>query len=173
MQLSRHAVQGVLIMHRRFIAAVTVFTTMFFSQHLWAQGCTGWQPGPLQLPKGDANGIIRALISWDPDGSNPPQQAVLVAGGSFTSIGGVNANFVAMWDGLQWRSLGDGMNNEVRALAVWNGDLIAGGTFTTANGVIVNGIARWDGQLWWPIGSPAGVSGGPAAVYALSTVFPN
>jgi hypothetical protein len=84
----------------------------------------------------------------------------LVAGGIFTTAGGVAANYIARWNGSAWSALGSGMggpdtdNVYVAALTVLpGGDLIAGGTFTTAGGVIANHIARWNGSAWSALGS--------------------
>ena len=33
----------------------------------------------------------------------------LIAGGLFTTAGGVSANYIASWDGSSWDSLGSGM----------------------------------------------------------------
>ncbi|MCP4583429.1 MAG: HYR domain-containing protein [candidate division Zixibacteria bacterium] len=52
-----------------------------------------------------------------------------------------------------WSQLDDGVNGDVLALAVYDGDLIAGGCFTEASGVTVNYIARWDGSNWYALGS--------------------
>jgi hypothetical protein len=72
----------------------------------------------------------------------------LIAGGSFTTAGGVSANYIAAWDGSSWSPLGTGMDGgqlgpRVAALAEYNGPLIAGGYFITAGGVSVYGIAGW------------------------------
>jgi hypothetical protein len=84
----------------------------------------------------------------------------LYAGGSFTNIGGVGANYIAEWNGVTWRSLGAGMNNEVMSLAFDpSGILYAGGLFTTAGGSNANYIASWDGTNWSSLGS--GVGGQP------------
>jgi hypothetical protein len=77
----------------------------------------------------------------------------LIAGGGFTTAGGVDANSIASWDGFSWSALGSGMNNNVNALAVYDNKLIAGGAFTTAGGVSANYIASWDGYSWSPLGS--------------------
>jgi hypothetical protein len=68
----------------------------------------------------------------------------LIAGGSFTSIGGVSANRVARWDGAQWRPLGSGMNDWVSSLTVFNGQLIAGGVVYNCRGRL--------GQPYRPLG---------------------
>ncbi|MBL0341852.1 MAG: hypothetical protein IPP71_13490 [Bacteroidetes bacterium] len=54
----------------------------------------------------------------------------LILGGRFTCVGGVQANYIAKWDGTAWSPLGTGMNGWVNALTVYDGFLIAGGTFT-------------------------------------------
>jgi hypothetical protein len=75
------------------------------------------------------------------------------AGGSFTTAGGVAANYVARWDGNSWTALGSGVNSPVTALAVSGDDVYAGGTFTTAGGSAATNIAKWNGSSWTPLGS--------------------
>ena len=58
----------------------------------------------------------------------------LIAGGGFTTAGGVSAHGIASWNGYSWSALGLGMNGSVYALAVYDNKLIAGGYFTTAGG---------------------------------------
>jgi len=82
----------------------------------------------------------------------------LIAGGDFTTAGGVTCNDIASWDGSAWQPLGGGLSGGglyagVYALAVYNGALIAGGSFTTAGGVTCSRIARWDGNTWQSLGS--------------------
>lgn len=82
----------------------------------------------------------------------------LVAGGQFSSAGGVPALGVARWNGSSWSPLGSGIPGAVYALAAMpNGDLVAGGYFGQAGGTLVNNIARWNGTSWSALG--AGVSG--------------
>lgn len=48
-----------------------------------------------------------------------------------------------------WNPLGDGLNNEVLAIATHNGDVYAGGLFTDAGGdPDADYLARWDGTKW-------------------------
>jgi len=110
--------------------------------------------------------------SWSPLGSgmNSDVWALavydnkLIAGGWFTTAGGVSANHIAAWDGSSWDSLGSGMGGQaVWALIVYDNKLIAGGTFSTAGGVSANSIASWDGSSWSPLGS--GINGD---VFALA-----
>jgi hypothetical protein len=93
-----------------------------------------------------------ALAAFD-DGSGP----ALVAGGDFTSAGGVSANRIAKWNGASWSALGSGMNDTVEALAVFDDGsgpaLYAGGLFTTAGGTAANRIAKWNGASWSALGS--------------------
>jgi WD40 repeat protein len=102
-------------------------------------------------------------LAFGPDGS-------LYAGGIFTTAGGIAANYIARWDGVQWHPLDGGISGDsswVRALAVGpNGSLYAGGNFTTAGGVAANRIARWDGTQWYSLGS--GMDGISPDVKALA-----
>src|ERR1043166_2330790 len=87
----------------------------------------------------------------------------LYIGGSFTTAGGIPANYVAKWNGSAWSALGSGMNAVVSALAVSGTNLYAGGSFTTAGGIAANYIAKWNGSAWSALGS-----GMNAAVLALA-----
>lgn len=92
----------------------------------------------------------------------------LVAGGQFTSAGGVLASRIARWNGTSWSALGAGMNNEVRSLlAQPDGTLVAGGAFTTAGGTSASCVALWNGSTWSAIGG--GIYGGIGAVPAMVT----
>ncbi len=94
----------------------------------------------------------------------------LIAGGNFTTAGGVAANRIARWNGSAWFPLGSGMNSTVTALTTLpNGDVIAGGVFTNAGGVPVNNIARWNGSAWSPLGSGI-TSANTSLVRALTTL---
>ncbi len=106
--------------------------------------------------------------NWSPlgsgiDGSLPPPNHAppvvyaltvmpngdLVAGGLFTTAGGVSASNIARWNGSVWSALGSGINRDVYALAVLqNGDLVAGGRFDGAGGFAASRIARWNGSGW-------------------------
>ena len=110
-----------------------------------AQCIDQWLPGE-GLP--GLNGDVGAVAVYD-DGTSP----ALYVGGEFSVVGNVLASNIAKWDGTQWQPLGSGMNDEVRALTVYNGELIAGGEFNTAGGKEANYIARWDGTSWSPLGS--------------------
>ena len=113
-----------------------------FSSSVLAGDCSPWhaaigQPG--------INYAVYSLASL-PNGE-------IIAGGAFTSAGGVPANRIARWDGATWHALGDGMNGLVLSLQVMpNGDVIAAGSFTMAGGEPADRIARWDGTSWHELG---------------------
>lgn len=94
----------------------------------------------------------------------------LVVGGKFSQIGGVQANYIAIWNGTAWEPLGIGMDRPVHALAVYGDHLIAGGDFDMAGGEWCLKIARWNGKFWHRMatgtGSGHGMTGG--SVYALA-----
>jgi hypothetical protein len=140
---ARAFLRGLLAAWLAIVAAPSIAT---------AQCAAGWiagagVPGLDQIPY--------VLHTWDRDGAGP-LPAVVVAGGQFTSAGGVAASKIALWDPATgaWSPLGSGMNDYVLSLATMpNGDLVAGGTFTTAGGVPAKGIARWNGSTWSAIGT--------------------
>jgi trimeric autotransporter adhesin len=129
------------------------------ARKLAAWNGSSWSPigGGVQDITG--GGWVDAMVVWDPDGAGaqPPN---LVVAGNFEQAGTVAAQNIARWDGTTWRTFGIGLNDWVRALAVWDPDgpgptmphLIAAGNFTVANNLIVNGIARWDGVGWRRLG---------------------
>ena len=68
---------------------------------------------------------------------------------------GVNAYYVAQWDGAAWTIPGGGTDtpHSVQALAVDNtGNLYAGGDFGSTVG-----LARWDGATWAPLSTGGSV----------------
>ncbi|MFI4917219.1 MAG: GC-type dockerin domain-anchored protein [Phycisphaerales bacterium JB060] len=81
----------------------------------------------------------------------------LYAGGSFTTAGGLNAESIAQWDGVQWSGVGDGLDGGVLDLEVVDDGgtrtLLAVGPFEDAGGEFFgNGVARWDGADWSEVG---------------------
>lgn len=98
----------------------------------------------------------------------------VVAGGRFSTAGGIAASCIARWNGTSWSPFGSGIPllgfayfwNPVMALTrLPNGDLVAGGLITQAGGVPANGVARWNGTSWSAMGT--GLSG---SVHALTTL---
>jgi len=121
-----------------------------FDGKTWRLDTAGPRPGRLITDP-----VIRRLEVFDPDGDGPAP-AEIIAAGNFASIGDQQIAFIARWDGAVWRSLGDGVNGEVTALAVIDrGDgprLYVGGAFTTAGGMPAKRAAVWDGNSWAPLG---------------------
>ena len=74
-------------------------------------------------------------------------------GGKFDRAGGAEVSNIARWDGVNWSTLGDGVNNEVRAIVVKGSDVYAGGGFTHAGSVDASGVAKWNGTSWSALGS--------------------
>ena len=74
----------------------------------------------------------------------------------------MSASNIAVWNGTAWSALGSGLDDQVAALAAYNGRLIAGGFFANAGGAPAHNIAQWDGTAWSPLGE--GMKGGVQAL---------
>jgi hypothetical protein len=123
-----------------------------------------WQSlGPPVLTGGPA---VRALAVFDEGLGQGP---VLFVGGQFTSLGGVAANHLARWDGVQWSALGSGLDGLVESLAVYDDGggarLHVGGNFDHAGGLPAAHAARWDGANWAPLAGGANASVQALAVF--------
>jgi hypothetical protein len=66
----------------------------------------------------------------------------LFVGGTFTTVGNITVNRIARWDGLNWSSVGSGMNVNIYSLCSAGNELYATGNFTTAGGTNANRIAN-------------------------------
>lgn len=117
---------------------------------------SGWVPVGAGTPGttgGQLGGQVSALAVL-PSGD-------LVAGGLFTTAGGVPAANIARFDGTSWHSMGDGLTGQgtatlggVRALLVLpSGDLIAGGDFGASGATTLLRVARWSAGAWSPVGA--------------------
>ena len=72
-----------------------------------------------------------------------------VGGGQIQSAGGIPANGIASWDGLNWDSLGSGINSgNVLSMLRIGSDIIVCGAFTSAGNTNSNSIAKWNGLVW-------------------------
>lgn len=78
---------------------------------------------------------------------------LLVVGGHFHQFQGHLESELLTWDGATWNRM-EPPGADVRALAVYDGDLIVGsGFFNQASGDTLPTIAAWDGTQWTPLGS--------------------
>lgn len=107
----------------------------------------GWrlfegQPGPQYT----AGGPIKALVSYG--------ESLYVGGEALQSSDDAFGSLVVRWDGTRYRTTGlrTGLGEEVRALAIHDGELYATGRFIgVSTGSLLN-IARYDGSSWHPVG---------------------
>ncbi len=95
-------------------------------------------------------GYVNALAVL-PDGD-------VIAGGGFSTAGGVAANSIARCNPTTnaWSAMGSGTDDFVEGLAVLpNGDVIVGGGFTIAGGLAASNIARCNPStgVWSALGS--------------------
>lgn len=110
----------------------------------------------------NGNGV-RDPIEFDEDGPGGLPPALFVIG-DFYEAGGTPVNNIARWNGLEWTTVGSGLEGVENAIgfcmAVFDDDgdgphtpsLFVGGNFPIAGGVVVNNIARWDGAVWASLG---------------------
>lgn len=113
-----------------------------------------WDGNVWWSPSTGPSNVARALAVHD-DGMGAGAQ--LYVGGGFVTVGTVGCFGVARWNGASWSTVGNGFNDDVVELAVFddgNGPkLYAAGPFTSAPPVAAVGVARWDGLSWQPVGS--------------------
>lgn len=131
-----------------------------------AFGIAHWDGAKWSGVGGSTNGSGHALEIYD-DGNGP----ALYIGGGFSRAGfNTPARSIAKWNGTQWSALGDGINGNVRAMAVFDDGsgagaaLFVGGEFSMAGTTAVNNIAKWNGATWSAVGG--GVND---AVHAMHT----
>jgi hypothetical protein len=104
---------------------------------------------------GSTNGQVNAITAVGSD---------LYVGGTFVSVNGVAASYVARWDGSSWHAVGSGFASgaSVNELVVHGGNVVAAGRINE-----YFGIAQWTGAAWSTLG--AGLKNGaqPATVTGL------
>ena len=129
---------------------------------------TGWaRVGDGGVP----SGLVRAFTPFD-DGTG----LVLAVGGSFQTVGGIQSEGVAFWDGETWSSPAGGLGgtNWVESMAVFDDDgagpaLFVAGFFSLAGEVSVSSIAKWNGEAWSDVGG--GLSNSEAAIVKSVAAF--
>src|SRR5882724_578322 len=106
---------------------------------------TNWSALGTGFAGAGANDVLRSLAIFN---------GILYAGGNFTSVAGVPANYIAKWDGTNWSAVGAGLSSTATALATAGGYLYAGGNWTSVSGdTSARSIARWDGFSWSGVGA--------------------
>jgi hypothetical protein len=97
----------------------------------------------------------------------------LYVGGAFTHIGVSGYSHIAMWDGVNWQTLGSGVDGNIYAMAVSGEYLYVGGEFTAAGGIVARNIVRWNRrtQTWSAMGS--GIAGNDFATVSAIAVSGN
>ncbi|MCE3228305.1 MAG: hypothetical protein K0S32_2856 [Bacteroidetes bacterium] len=119
-------------MFRGFLIFILLFTTSIHAQVMdW--GCLPQSPG-------------------DQVTSFTEYNTKLIVTGSFSTVGSVQANLIASWDGSSWNQLGSGLRGPSGSFAyesvVNNNELFVVGTFDSAGTVKAKNIAKWDGSNW-------------------------
>ncbi|MBK7403078.1 MAG: hypothetical protein IPJ41_00245 [Phycisphaerales bacterium] len=113
---------------------------------------------------------IRGLETFD-DGHGE----ALFVGGWFTRVPGfLPALRVARWDGAGWSQVGDGFDDRVNSLAVFDDGsgpaLYAAGAFTHSGPAPISRVARWDGVRWSGLG-PGASPGLDGPAFALAPLW--
>ena len=111
-------------------------------------------------------------------GSTAEVRAIAVAGsglyvgGSFTAAGNAAANHLARHDGTSWSPVGDGIDNEVAALAATpDGGVVVVGDFSMSGELRVPCGGVWTGTSWRTFGQ--GVNADPLGNGTVSAVVPD
>ncbi len=68
----------------------------------------------------------------------------IYAGGDFRKSGTTDLRGLACWNGSTWEPLGNGIQGDIRSLAVLDGRVFVGGTFGMVDGMEVDNIAAWN-----------------------------
>lgn len=71
------------------------------------------------------------------------------AAGNFSKSGNKTVNCIAVWNGVEWDSVGAGANGLIRDMVVYKNQLYLAGTFTTFNGMQnVDGLVKYNDTAW-------------------------
>ena len=96
----------------------------------------------------EASSTVRTFRPWDVDGDGVSE---LFVGGSFSEIGGVSVNGLAVWDGVEFSEFADALFLSVHDLVEFRGELFCVGN---------SSLYRWTGTEWEYIESaPFPISG--------------
>jgi hypothetical protein len=94
-------------------------------------------------------------------------QGVLYAGGKFGGTEQAPIANVAAWKDKAWQTLGAGVDGEVQAMTLYDGQLVIGGVFTHSGADEVARVAAWNEKTktWSPLG------GGLVSTEEFGTVY--
>ena len=119
------------------------------NEDIWVRDSDGvWT----NITSGGANSFSIVCMYFNPIDGN------LYVGGNITTINGVSATNIAMFNMVTrtWSALGTGCNATVRAIIQPPiGNLIAAGDFTTAGGVTMRCIGQYNAGTWSVVGQAA------------------
>ncbi len=122
--------------------------------------------GTAWTPIYGTSGGVNALTVYDGE---------LIAGGAFTSIGGVTASGIARWNGQTWRPMGMGIGPNIVGVKCFaehddgtGRALYVAGRFEAAGGTPVNSIAKWNGE-WSPVGDGIRDGSSTATINSLAS----
>lgn len=76
----------------------------------------------------------------------------LAIAGNFRWVDQWPARGVTLYDGQECRVLGNGLNDLIRDMVIWDGKLVVTGIFTSAGDKWSRGVAMWDGVEWHAMG---------------------
>jgi len=128
------------------VAAVEQLPTWAHLSDILVWDGTSWTPL--------ATGIATATTTTPVTALHVLPNGDLLIGGTFSSINGVLADNVAVWDGAAWSEFAGGVDGLVSKFGeLANGSLVVGGRFTHAGSVPAANIATYDGASWSPLGS--------------------
>ena len=98
-------------------------------------------------------GTVAALVPWDPDGAGPLPEHV-VAGGTFSHAGDVDARNVAAWNPVarSWLALPPPPGDAVTALVVLPAGELVAATFDQTLPTPAARVLRWSGSGWTQLG---------------------
>jgi hypothetical protein len=129
--------------------------------HLYRWNGTQWVTFGPDFVSNSGPPQVSYLAVFDPDAEGPAPRQLLVVG-SFSRIGGLMANNVAVFDGGTWRAIGSGFSSNPQAAFAWdpqhNGRevVVVAGSFASASGVPARAVAVWNGTAWSALGAGFG-----------------
>lgn len=123
----------------------------------------GWAGVVKGVPTGNISGpTVNTVTTWDPDGSGPRPEMLVVAG-IFDQAGNALAKNLAMFDGERWTGLSSPLlPTTISAMCVYQGRLIVVGSKYVSPNYVPTEIACFDGVGWASLGTatPAATTSG-------------